>query len=369
MPSAGSGNMRLDLARGLSARGVETVLALLGPAPDAAQRRRSERDCGRCPDRNRPAARLAVRRSGAGRSRRAGAIAALAQDERVRPRPAQHAGARRRGAVRRAGGRGRAWLRRDLVAGRRCAETRSRPNSAGIAALMARGLARRRSSWSRRPPAIAATIARHYDLPALAAGRPQRPRTARDRDRRCRVHDRVLHRRAAVGSGQERRRPARPRRGAPRRAVRRRGRGRRAARRACGARPPATLLGQLDDRGARPCVWRRGRCSSPRRRFEPFGLAVLEAARAGCALVLSDIATFRELWDGAALFVARRRRRRALPRDRDADRRCAICACRLGEQARRRARRYTPQATADSDARRSTPTCSPSACRASRVAA
>lgn len=38
-------------------------------------------------------------------------------------------------------------------------------------------------------------------------------------------------------------------------------------------------------------------------RFEPFGLAVLEAAQAGCPLVLSDIATFRELWDGAATFV------------------------------------------------------------------
>jgi glycosyltransferase involved in cell wall biosynthesis len=37
--------------------------------------------------------------------------------------------------------------------------------------------------------------------------------------------------------------------------------------------------------------------------YEPFGLAVLEAAQAGCALVLSDIPTFRELWDGAALFV------------------------------------------------------------------
>lgn len=37
--------------------------------------------------------------------------------------------------------------------------------------------------------------------------------------------------------------------------------------------------------------------------YEPFGLAVLEAAIAGCALVLSDIPTFRELWDGAALFV------------------------------------------------------------------
>ena len=39
-------------------------------------------------------------------------------------------------------------------------------------------------------------------------------------------------------------------------------------------------------------------------RYEPFGLAVLEAAGAGCALVLSDIESFRELWDGAALFVA-----------------------------------------------------------------
>ena len=37
--------------------------------------------------------------------------------------------------------------------------------------------------------------------------------------------------------------------------------------------------------------------------FEPFGLAVLEAASAGCPLVLSDIPTFRELWDGAATFV------------------------------------------------------------------
>jgi glycosyltransferase involved in cell wall biosynthesis len=38
--------------------------------------------------------------------------------------------------------------------------------------------------------------------------------------------------------------------------------------------------------------------------YEPFGLAVLEAAQAGCALVLSDIPSFRELWNGAAWFVA-----------------------------------------------------------------
>jgi glycosyltransferase involved in cell wall biosynthesis len=37
--------------------------------------------------------------------------------------------------------------------------------------------------------------------------------------------------------------------------------------------------------------------------YEPFGLGILEAAAAGCALVLSDIPSLRELWDGAALFV------------------------------------------------------------------
>ena len=37
--------------------------------------------------------------------------------------------------------------------------------------------------------------------------------------------------------------------------------------------------------------------------YEPFGLTVLEAGRAGCALVLSDRPSFRELWEGAAIFV------------------------------------------------------------------
>jgi glycosyltransferase involved in cell wall biosynthesis len=36
--------------------------------------------------------------------------------------------------------------------------------------------------------------------------------------------------------------------------------------------------------------------------YEPFGLAALEAARSGAALVLADIPTYRELWRGAALF-------------------------------------------------------------------
>jgi glycosyltransferase involved in cell wall biosynthesis len=38
-------------------------------------------------------------------------------------------------------------------------------------------------------------------------------------------------------------------------------------------------------------------------RYEPFGLAVVEAAISGAALVLADIPTFRELWSNAALFV------------------------------------------------------------------
>ncbi len=37
--------------------------------------------------------------------------------------------------------------------------------------------------------------------------------------------------------------------------------------------------------------------------YEPFGLAVLEAAWRKCCLVLSDIPSLRELWTGAALFV------------------------------------------------------------------
>jgi glycosyltransferase involved in cell wall biosynthesis len=38
-------------------------------------------------------------------------------------------------------------------------------------------------------------------------------------------------------------------------------------------------------------------------RYEPFGLSALEAGLAGCALVLGDIPSLRDIWDGAALFV------------------------------------------------------------------
>jgi len=38
-------------------------------------------------------------------------------------------------------------------------------------------------------------------------------------------------------------------------------------------------------------------------RYEPFGLSALEAALCGCALVLGDIASLREVWEDAALYV------------------------------------------------------------------
>ena len=40
-------------------------------------------------------------------------------------------------------------------------------------------------------------------------------------------------------------------------------------------------------------------------RYEPFGLAPLEAALSGCALLLNDIPTFRELWGDAACYFER----------------------------------------------------------------
>ncbi|HUF28011.1 MAG TPA: glycosyltransferase family 4 protein [Gemmatimonadaceae bacterium] len=81
-------------------------------------------------------------------------------------------------------------------------------------------------------------------------------------------------------------------------------------------------------------------------RYEPFGLSVLEAAHAGCALVLGDIETLRELWDGAAEFV---------PPGDDAALAAALDAliadparrARLADEARGRARRFGVDRMAD----------------------
>ena len=76
-------------------------------------------------------------------------------------------------------------------------------------------------------------------------------------------------------------------------------------------------------------------------RYEPFGLSALEAALSGCALVLGDIPTLREVWADAAEFVptedsaALHRALRRLIRDEPRRRH-------LADAARARAARFTP---------------------------
>ena len=62
------------------------------------------------------------------------------------------------------------------------------------------------------------------------------------------------------------------------------------------------LLGHLDRRRLTTWMSRAAIFALPAK-YEPFGLSVLEAALAGCALVLGDIPSLREHWDGVAIFV------------------------------------------------------------------
>lgn len=64
----------------------------------------------------------------------------------------------------------------------------------------------------------------------------------------------------------------------------------------------AVQLGELAHHQVAALMAQAGIVVSPSL-YEPFGLAALEGARAGAALVLADIPTYRELWDGAALFA------------------------------------------------------------------
>ena len=81
--------------------------------------------------------------------------------------------------------------------------------------------------------------------------------------------------------------------------------------------------------------------------YEPFGLAALEAARAGAALVLADIPTYRELWSGAAEFFdphdAGQLGRKINEMAADAELRAD-----LGSRALARSRRFTPDVQARS---------------------
>lgn len=63
----------------------------------------------------------------------------------------------------------------------------------------------------------------------------------------------------------------------------------------------AVGLGPLRNEDLRWLMARCGVFVSPSI-YEPFGLAPLEAAGSGAPLVLADIPTYRELWEGAALF-------------------------------------------------------------------
>jgi glycosyltransferase involved in cell wall biosynthesis len=104
----------------------------------------------------------------------------------------------------------------------------------------------------------------------------------------------------------------------------------------------AQALGMLSEADLRAQLARRPifACASL---YEPFGLSVLEAAQAGCALVLSGIPTFRELWQGTALFAAVREPHcfaRAIARlQADPPLRAA-----LGRAAQARAKAYSAEA-------------------------
>ncbi len=62
-------------------------------------------------------------------------------------------------------------------------------------------------------------------------------------------------------------------------------------------------LGRLSGERLLPWLARASIYALPAR-YEPFGLSILEAALAGCALVLGDIPSLREIWGEAALYVS-----------------------------------------------------------------
>jgi glycogen(starch) synthase len=65
---------------------------------------------------------------------------------------------------------------------------------------------------------------------------------------------------------------------------------------------PVRRLGRLSAPDVARWYRRAGIYALPAR-YEPFGLSVLEAALAGCPLVLGDIPSLRENWSGVAAFV------------------------------------------------------------------
>jgi glycosyltransferase involved in cell wall biosynthesis len=68
------------------------------------------------------------------------------------------------------------------------------------------------------------------------------------------------------------------------------------------APPNVRLLGRLSRSELDSWLRRAAVFASPAR-YEPFGLAALEAAQCGCALVVGDLPSQREIWRDAALYV------------------------------------------------------------------
>jgi glycogen(starch) synthase len=106
--------------------------------------------------------------------------------------------------------------------------------------------------------------------------------------------------------------------------------------------PGVQALGRLDQPAMARALGEAAIYVMPAR-YEPFGLSVLEAALARCALVLGDIPSLRELWDDAALFVE--------PWDEEGLRHTLMRLCDDGElrqayaeRARDRALRYSTDA-------------------------
>lgn len=103
--------------------------------------------------------------------------------------------------------------------------------------------------------------------------------------------------------------------------------------------PGVTCLGPLAPEALADEMERAAVYALPAR-YEPFGLSALEAANAGCALVLGDVPSLREVWGDAAQYVS--------CADTLGDCLCALAddadACAdWGARAQERARRYTPE--------------------------
>lgn len=106
----------------------------------------------------------------------------------------------------------------------------------------------------------------------------------------------------------------------------------------------ARVLGWLPSEQAQRWMQRAAIYALPAR-YEPFGLSALEAAQSGCALVLGDIPSLREVWGNSAAFVP--------PNDAAALEAVIVALIRddklrenMARRAQARARRYTPSAMA-----------------------